>query len=336
MLDVFYLYNVPPKKIATHLNLISNNLRSLTAPLNILDLFSGMGGLGYGFARAGFQLTGVDIDSRAGASYSLNRIGKFICADLTHFEPKGDFDIIMGGPPCQPWSNLNIRKRNALHPLHRCLWAFFKIARQNQPLFILLENVPGLGREPGFLRELKGLKAAGYSVHVKTVRYSDYGAATSRKRLFVLAVRKDLKTDAGQIFDSIRPRTPTKIKEIIWDLRNEKWDPSIDHVWTRAATVQRYQRYYETGKYGWYILDWEKPAPSFGNISKTYILHPDSFNGGITRPISVREALRIIGFPDSYRFPPRVPLTAKYQMVADAVSPVFSLKLARAIKCVLD
>jgi DNA (cytosine-5)-methyltransferase 1 len=304
--------------------------------LKVLDLFSGMGGLGYGFAKAGFHLTGVDIDLRAGASYSLNHIGRFICANLIHSEPQGYFDAVIGGPPCQPWSSLNIRKRNSLHPLYGCLGVFFKIAMRNRPVFIVLENVPRLKQEPILSARLNRLKAAGYSVCIRTVRYSDYGAATSRKRLFVLAVRQDLKTDAGEIFENIRPETSAKVKEVIWDLRNEKWDPSIDHVWTRATTIYKYLHYYKIGKYGWYILDWEKPAPSFGNISKTYILHPDSFNGGITRPISVREALRIIGFPDSYRFPPRVPLTAKYQMVADAVSPVFSLKLARAIKCVLD
>ena len=65
---------------------------------------------------------------------------------------------------------------------------------------------------------------------------------------------------------------------------------------------------------------------------KTYILHPNSFNGGDTRVISVREALLLMGFPKSYHFPKGQGLCARYQMVADSVSPSFSTIAAEILK----
>ena len=53
-----------------------------------------------------------------------------------------------------------------------------------------------------------------------------------------------------------------------------------DHDYPNFRTIEKYRKYYETGKYGWYKLEWEKPAPSFGNVTKTYILHPSSWNNG--------------------------------------------------------
>ena len=83
--------------------------------------------------------------------------------------------------------------------------------------------------------------------------------------------------------------------------------------------------------FGWLILNWDKPAPSFSNVAKAYVLHPD-----MNRVISVREALLIMGFPEEFRFPPRLGLRTRYQMIADAVSPVFSYALAQAIKSYLE
>jgi hypothetical protein len=57
---------------------------------------------------------------------------------------------------------------------------------------------------------------------------------------------------------------------------------------------------------------------------KTYILHPDAFNGGSTRVISVKEALLIMGFDSGFRFPQEFGLGIRYQMVVDSVSPIFS------------
>jgi DNA (cytosine-5)-methyltransferase 1 len=125
------------------------------------------------------------------------------------------------------------------------------------------------------------------------------------------------------------------VKDAIWKLREKKRNEIPDHVWPELKTIDKYRHYYATGKYGWYILKWNEPAPSFGNVMKTYILHPDSFNGQSTRVISVREALLVMGFDNSFRFPQDLGLGARYQMIVDAVSPVFSYAAARVSKDLL-
>jgi len=300
----------------------------------VVDLFCGMGGLSYGFSHEGFKVIGFDKSEYAVLSFNLNKIGKGLQKDLLlpmkKLEDK-DQMIIIGGPPCEPWSRLNVQKKFSAHPLHKCVLRFYKIVFRERPILFIMENVPDILKDTMIHKILKKAKTL-YSLAHKSIRYSDYGAATSRKRLFIIGVKKGYGVRAENIFDRIPLGKSKSVKDAIWDLRRIGWNREIDHIWPRVRTIKKYLKYYRLGKYGWYILRWDRPSPSFGNITKTYILHPDSFNGGEMRPISVRETLRIMGFPDKYKFPKNIPLYAKYEMVADAVSPVFSLKLARVIK----
>jgi len=303
--------------------------------MKVADLFCGMGGLSYGFFLEGFKIVGFDKSRYAVSSFNYNRLGVAFRKNLLNSKIKleRNCEIIIGGPPCEPWSRLNLNKKKRLskHPLHRCLSRFFNIIAQKEPIVFIMENVPDVLRDPKVNTILRRLKTR-YSIAARVIRYSDYGAAISRRRLFIIGVRNDWKVEADEVFDKMPLGSPKSVKEAIWDLRNRDWDPTIDHIWPRVKTISKYLNYYALGKYGWYVLSWNKPSPSFGNITKTYVLHPDSFDGGEARPISVREALSIMGFPDEYRFPENIPLVAKYEMIADAVSPVFSKKLARAIK----
>jgi DNA (cytosine-5)-methyltransferase 1 len=195
----------------------------------------------------------------------------------------------------------------------------------------MLENVLPMAKDELFTKCTERLKEHGYSVESTVIKYSNFGAATSRRRLIVLGSRKE---DAKLFFQKLEnyKRTPRKVKEVIWHLRTKKRNAVPDHVWSNLKTIDKYRKYYETGKFGWYILKWEEPAPSFGNVSKTYILHPNAFNGGDKRVISVKEALLIMGFDNDFHFPEGIGLKRGYQMVADAVSPVFSSVSANVIK----
>ena len=301
----------------------------------VLDLFCGIGGLGAGFSQSGFRVLGVDIDRAACETYRLNLIGETIQADLTREEMDGDYDIVIGGPPCAPWSILNLRKRGKNHPAYSCMRSFFKTVLRISPDVFVMENVPFIRKDELFLREVRHRGSYGYNVSYRVISYSQFGAATSRRRLFTVGFLRELRVDPNGFFDMLPRRPAKKVMDVIGDLRTKDLNPSIDHVWPRVSTISKYLPYYRTGRFGWYVLKWDRPAPSFGNISKTYILHPDSFNGGVTRPISVREALRIMGFSDSFKITPSAGLSRKYQMIADAVSPVFSRLLAEAIKKLL-
>ena len=303
--------------------------------LRVLDLFCGMGGLSYGFAENGFMVTGVDISEEAGLAYSFNRIGNFVKMDLMNPGLRGTPEIVVGGPPCEPWSSLNLTRRKESHPRYRCLPVFFAEIHKLRPLIFVMENVPAIRNDPLLMENLEAMQKQ-YDTTTSVFVYSEYGAAFARRRFFTIGIRKETGISASEVVGALKKERPATVRERIDNLRDSGPDASIDHIWPKARTIHKYLEYYKTGKYGWYILEWDAPSPSFGNITKTYILHPDSFqNGKDPRPISVREALRIVGFPDKYKFPDRLGMRIKYKMIADAVSPVFSFKLAKAIKDVL-
>ena len=299
---------------------------------DILELFCGMGGLSLGFKQNGFSIDGIDIDQKVGRVFVYNKIGKFFKKDLLRSRIHGKYKIVLGGPPCKPWSCLNLHTRHEKHPLYDCLAIYFKKINRIKPSLFIMENVPSIQKDPCLQSYLKVMEKS-YKITKQMFKYSDYGSSFSRKRFFVIGIKSEIGIDPATIAESIEFSEPVTIRHAIEDLRDKDFDPSIDHIWPKVKTIDKYLKYYASGKYGWYILDWDSLSPSFGNITKTYILHPDSFkNGNQARPISVREAMRIVGFPDEYRFPEGIDLRSKYEMIAQSVSPVFSFKLAHAIR----
>jgi DNA (cytosine-5)-methyltransferase 1 len=284
-----------------------------------------------GFARAGFEVVGVDVSETAGRAFELNKIGKFVRADISKESVQGDFDIIIGGPPCKPWSAVNTTRRGKNHRDYQLLSKFFRNVERQMPRLFVLENVPLLANDETLRRNVRRLSKRGYSIMGRIMKYGDYGAPTSRHRFFLFGTREK---DAARFFDKLSAYScsPKTVKDVIWNLRNKQKGEVPDHVWPELKTIDKYMKNYVEKKFGWYILKWNEPAPSFGNIMKTYILHPDSFNGRPTRVISVREALLIMGFDEAWEFPERVGLGAKYQMIVDAVSPIFSYAVANAIR----
>jgi DNA (cytosine-5)-methyltransferase 1 len=298
---------------------------------SVLDLFCGAGGLAQGFKAAGFDVTGVDVSENAGKTFELNQCGRFQKADLSKACLMGTYDVVVGGPPCKPWSAVNTTKRGKAHSDYILLSKFFEHIELLSPKAFLLENVPLVAAEPLLKGHVARLKKRGYSICGKVIRYSDFGASTKRHR-YVLFGAKVGKSETFFCELSAHFSPPRTVKDAIWNLRKKEKNEVADHVWPELRTIGKYIDNYKSHKFGWYILNWDEPAPSFGNVMKTYILHPDAFNGGSTRVVSVKEASLIMGFDSRFRFPKEIGLGMRYQMVVDSVSPVFSRVAARIIR----
>ena len=335
--------------------------------MKVLDLFCGAGGLASGFAKAGFEVNGVDINPYVEEIFSLNNIGNVQIADLSKDQPEiedkpapqdinqvsetqerkedvpllpqaldaisEEFDLIVGGPPCKPWSTVNLTRRKDKHPDYNLIPRFFDYVKHYKPSLFLLENVPPAKEIlTPYLEELEDSEDIGYSVGLQLVRYSDYGAPIARQRIIAIGIkgRKAAEFFQGLLAYRKKPKT---VKDAIGYLSSKEKGEIRDHDYPNFRTIEKYRKYYETGKYGWYKLEWEKPARSFGNVTKTYILHPSSWNNGTPpRVISVKEALLLMGFGRRFRFPKGMGMGIRYQMVADAVSPVFAYAAARVIR----
>lgn len=304
--------------------------------MKVLDLFCGGGGFSLGFQNADFFVTGVDNNPFSENIFSLNDIGVFILKDLSFESVDGSFDVVIGGPPCRPWSSINVQKRGEIHPDYSLLERFFDHIHHIKPKLFLMENVPPLMNDETFTRLKNQIENEGYAITSQSINYKEYGSASNRRRLFTIGLR-DFGQHPDEFFLRLKrlKNTLHTVGDAIQKFEHMPEGEIPDHVWPKLKTIEKYQEkgYYKTGKYGWVQLKYDDHAPSFGNIMKTYILHPMAGKENYPlRVISVRENLAIMGFPENYRFPEGMGIGMRYQMVANAVSPVVATKMAIVIR----
>lgn len=168
--------------------------------LNVIDLFSGCGGMSLGFENAGFRvLLGIDNDSAALQTFEANHKGaKSLCGDITKIEYKhikeliGDkkIDVIIGGPPCQGMSLSGFR--NYDDPRNRLYLSYIRLVKEIKPRAFVIENVPGLAALfGGAIKDsiLEEFALLGYNVKYKILTASDYGVPQKRKRIVFVGIK---------------------------------------------------------------------------------------------------------------------------------------------------
>lgn len=169
----------------------------------MIDLFSGCGGLSFGFEQAGFEcIVGVDSDKPALETFKYNHPNASAMhldlskeESITEIISKIDnrkINLIVAGPPCQGFSLSGNRdetdKRNIL------FYSVFKLAASIKPKYIVIENVPGIATlYKGKAREaiLEEFERLGYTCSEKILYAPDYGVPQIRKRMFFVGVLGD-------------------------------------------------------------------------------------------------------------------------------------------------
>lgn len=304
------------------------------AALTAVDLFAGIGGLSAGFREQGFEMTGVDHEPVAKTVYEAAGFGTAVTRDLARDLYVEQVPVVLGGPPCRPWSAVNLQRRGERHHEHVLLERFFTNVLEIGPVIVLMENVPALGSDPTYVDGTDRLRREGYDVARAIIRYHQYGAATKRKRLFTVGIRGS-RVGAAAFFKRLEnhQRAERRVRQEIAWLRDKPASAVIDHDWSELQSIGNYRELYESGKFGWKKLAYDEPAPSFGSVAKTYILHPEAGEGDFPeRVLSVREVMAIMGFDLSVAFPPKTSRAKRYQMVANAVSPHVSRAVAAVVR----
>lgn len=159
--------------------------------MNVLSLFSGIGGFDLGFERAGMNVVGVcEIDKHAQKILQRHFPAATLHTDVRKVSyERGTIDVICGGFPCQDISVAG--KRAGLAGERSGLWfEFARIIDETQPAWVVIENVPGLfssARGEDFAEIIQWLDGRGYGVAWRVLDAQGFGLAQRRKRVFIVA-----------------------------------------------------------------------------------------------------------------------------------------------------
>jgi DNA (cytosine-5)-methyltransferase 1 len=315
--------------------------------LTIVSLFAGAGGLDLGFEQAGFRtIWANEFDRQIWATFERNFPNvKLDKRSITDIEPSEIpyADGIIGGPPCQSWSNAGA-KRGLDDSRGQMFLHYINTIRIKQPKFFLCENVAGMVSKRNvetFNGFIKMFKDAGYNVSWKLLDASDYGVPQTRRRVIIVGYRKDL----GKQFTFPTPLDMhVSQKDALADLPPAVIACDGNHANTDLAIPDH--EYYQGSFSSRYLMAnrrraWDKPSYTIVATAHSNPLHPSCppmlmrkrmdfvFEAGREneyRRLSVRECARVQTFPDDFIFVYKG-VSVGYKMVGNAV-PV---KLAEVI-----
>ena len=326
--------------------------------MKIISLFSGCGGLDLGFERAGFKIPiANEFDKDIWETFRINHPDTYLfegdIRDINAEEFPNDVDGIIGGPPCQSWSEAGSLK-GINDERGKLFYDYIRILRKVKPKFFLAENVSGMlskRNSEAVQNIIKMFEESKYSVTLNRVNAADYGVAQDRERVFYIGFRTDLKVD----FKFPKPTTPEHLtlRDTIEDLVSSAVPASEKNQHNPFAENNNE---YFVGSFSPIFMSrnrvrsWDEPAFTVQASGRQAQLHPQAprmlkveenrciFVPGHEseyRRITVREAARIQGFPDSFKFVYNNVNTG-YKMIGNAVPVELARVVALSIKGALE
>lgn len=323
-----------------------------------IELFCGCGGLSTGFLDAGVNIVaGFDIDRRSVEAYDYNHshrgsrgivldVSKVTGSQLLELAGVPRIDVLIGGPPCQPFSVVG-KRRGIEDERAGLVFDFLRLAKELEPQALFFENVPNLASiNDGRLldRLMSGLNELGYASRVDVVAAADFGVAQIRRRLLLVACR-----DARVIQLPVPTHGPQSsldrdllpyrtAHDALYDLpdagdfgecgiyNHEPTEHSPDML-ARFATLKVGKR--ERGSFH-DRLHPHRPSYTLragtGNFSP---LRPVHYR--YDRVITVRESARLQGFGDDFVWPDWIPRLQQYRQVGNAVPPPLAMAVATSL-----
>ena len=322
--------------------------------MKIISLFSGAGGLDLGFEMAGFQtIWANEYDKEIWETYERNFPGTVLDKRSIvniHEDEIPAAEGLIGGPPCQSWSEAGKLKGIEDHR-GQLFFEFIRILRAKQPFFFLAENVSGMlaQRHADALENIKKhFTESGYRLSFKLLNAHDFGVPQDRKRVFFIGIREDLGLDFQ--FPEVIPEKKF-LKDAIWDLRNNAL-AAKEKNYTNGNLCKIENHEYMTGGFSSIYMSrnrvrhWDEPSFTIQAGGRHAPLHPQAPKmvrigenkrifvpeyEHLYRRLSVRECARIQTFPDQHIFH-YDKLAAGYKMVGNAVPPMLAFHLAQQIK----
>lgn len=343
----------------------------------VIDLFAGVGGLSLGFEMAGFDVVlANEYDPSIAEAYVKNRPNaNMIVADITKlpvdetFGPyEGKVTAVIGGPPCQGFSQKGQRK-SINDPRNFLFRYYYEVVKKVKPKYFVIENVPNLlTTENGLFKDeiIELFNGIGYAVSCGVLCAADFGVPQDRHRTCIIG-----KLGASS---PVSLPTPNGMHTTIWDAISdlsylESGEGTEEQAY-RNAPMSDYQRLMRSGSDELYnhiatrhskvtLERLEIIAPEKGKemlpeehhtksiysgtwcrmkkdgIAKTITTRYDTPSSGefthpyLNRAITTREAARIQSFPDSFHF--YGSKSSQMKQVGNAVPPLLGKAIAERL-----
>jgi len=341
----------------------------------IVSLYTGVGGLDFGFEAAGFETrAALELDDACCDTLERNRDWPVLRGDIHEVKSNdilktagldvGDPDVLVGGPPCQPfsksgyWASGDTRRLD--DPRSTTLEQYLRVLRDTQPRAFVLENVPGLAyskKSEGLellRQEIKAInraKGTNYRPVVEKLNAAAYGVPQLRHRVFVVGARDGREftfptpthgPEDESLVEGLEPyRTAW---DALGDLPQENDDPALTPrgYWADLLPSipegENYQWHTSRGGgmrlFGWRTRYWSmllklaKVSPSW-----TIQAQPGPAIGPFhwkNRHLSTQELCRIQTFPDGLVF--EGSRRTIQRMLGNAVPSLLAECLAREIR----
>lgn len=238
--------------------------------MNVIDLFSGCGGLSLGFIKDGYTIKkAVEFDPNIAKTYKINHPEvDVIVDDIRNIDQSGvfkagDADVIIGGPPCQGFSMAGARIRNGFidDPRNYLFKHYFNVVKTVKPKAFVMENVKGIMTMQNgkifeeilrIFSDSEMLDGEPYQLHYRVVKAVEFGVPQKRERMIIVGTRNtdfdfdklweqtksDILKDYPHYFDTVT------VQDAIGNLGATTIDGLIDN----PMPVTDYQRYLASEK----------------------------------------------------------------------------------------
>ncbi|MGQ1945363.1 DNA cytosine methyltransferase [Ornithobacterium rhinotracheale] len=324
--------------------------------MNVVSFFAGAGGLDLGFQNAGFDVIWAnEYDKEIWETYEKNHpktiLDRRSIIDISTDEVP-DCDGIIGGPPCQSWSEAGAMK-GIKDKRGQLFFDFIRMLEAKQPKFFLAENVSGmlLNRHSEALFNIKEMfknAGIGYELSFELLNAANYNVPQDRKRVFFVGIRKDL----GFKFKFQKPSfEKVTLTDAISDLKCNALAAQEGNK-TNGRKCEFPNHEYMTGGFSTIFMsrnrvrNWDEQSYTIQAGGRHAPIHPQApkmkfieqnkriFVPGkehLYRRLSVRECARIQTFPDDFIFY-YTKVAAGYKMIGNAVPVNLACFLARSIR----
>lgn len=329
--------------------------------MRLISLFSGAGGMDLGFSKAGFKIIAAnEYDKTIWETYEKNHDTILLKGDIRNIDSSDfpdDCDGIIGGPPCQSWSEAGA-SRGIEDARGQLFFEYIRLLRDKQPKFFVAENVSGMmsKRHSSAVMNILNLfetAGQGYDVFINMVNANDYGVPQDRKRVFYIGFRKDLNIKDFKFPEPLDFKPV--LKDYIWELKDCAI-PAKDKNKTNGCKCIISNHEYFIGGYSTMYMSrnrvrsWNQPSFTIQASGRQAPQHPQApimqriekdkqiFALGkenLYRRLTIRECAKIQTFPDDFHFY-YTNLNDGYKMIGNAVPVELAYNVAKQIKMYIE